>query len=170
MTLECFLWSINHQLLNLQLDQFLSALNRSQKVGNFQKLNPNVWLRHFRLLKLIEAVFFPCWLDFWFFLVYPYSLNGSWMLFTTERKKRGYEWRWWPRKRDNAFLLRSLKRGIVNPPSISWHRREGKVENKLKHMETALGRWQTVGMQQEEIIDELPMFFGGEQAGYRMVM
>jgi len=25
-------------------------------------------------------------------------------------------------------------------------------------------------MQQEEIIDELPMFFGGEQAGYRMVM
>jgi hypothetical protein len=37
-------------------------------------------------------------------------------------------------------------------------------------METALGRWQTVGMQQEEIIDELPMFFGGEQAGYRMVM
>jgi hypothetical protein len=25
-------------------------------------------------------------------------------------------------------------------------------------------------MQQEEIIDELSMFFGGEQAGYRMVM
>jgi hypothetical protein len=41
------------------------------------------------------------------------------MPFTTERKKRGYEWRWWPRKRDNAFLLQSLKRGRLQDGDVT---------------------------------------------------